>query len=58
MHDYKLSGRAAPASRPKAGWHGGGRRPPEWARQRLSKYSDAKTSYAEPKVDPFHAPRF
>ena len=47
-----LSERAAPASRPKAGWHGGGRRPPEWARQRLSKYADVKKMYAEPKFDP------
>ena len=32
-----FSERAAPASRLKAGWHGGGRRPLEWARQRFLK---------------------
>ena len=32
-----FSERAAPASRLKAGRHGGGRRPPEWARQRFLK---------------------
>ena len=30
----------------------------EWARQHFSKYMHVKTSYTEPKADPFHAPRF
>jgi hypothetical protein len=47
-HGFFLNHVYPNAPRPPAG-----RRPPEWARQRLSKYADAKTLYTQAKIDPF-----